>query len=196
MGCFRGLGLVCWPLGLPHFNAKECMCWLCKGNRVDFDYTDMSKFALWMGTLWTVSNGGLDPPSDNPLLTVTGVTRFSHIPDWMHTSCEGVVKWAIGSSLFAMVFDAGHVLPPQAILDDLWKEINALYSQLHITSTLTNLKMSMFCLPTSPWSEFPCLRCSASEARCLILVMLQLCQAHNTNSDRDMHMCALFEHLD
>ncbi len=151
--------------------GNQPCCW-CEGNRTTHPFLDLRPAAAWMGTIRTPP---CPAPTAHPIWSISGVQLFTVMVDLMHTADLGILQHFIGCCLYTWVYHSqleGSVSEKLALL---WSRVRELYGTLRSSTRLTHLPLSLFCDPARPHRAFPHLAAKAAETRCLLPVILALC---------------------
>ena len=116
---------------MPHFNSNS-FCWLCRCDRSDATFTDVSATARWRRTILSVERC-VEKIGDHPVWDLAGVTRW-HCQggDLMHTGCLGVVAWFLGSVLWELVYDGPFEGSVDRRIKAVWGHIVHWYDELGV----------------------------------------------------------------
>ena len=119
--------------------------------------------------------------SNHPLFSIEGVSTALVRGDSLHILySRGVGSHLAGSLLHYLCYYDGtrkqRVAPTQR-LNVLFSKIKEKYTQQHVQSRMTNLRLSMFTDPKKPHRQFPCLEAKAAETKhilpCLLKVLIE-----------------------
>ena len=180
-------------LGMPHFNGPQ-PCWLCRADRADNNFRDVSAHAAWRNTLWPVLEGNMEAPSTHPAFSIHGLSRFCVLGDLMHTADLGTTQNLLGSALYELLQEGPYHGSLTKRTEQLWAEIQGQYSLLDTPSRLGSLQVIALKPRPSDWS---CLTgVKAADTRHLTPVVLRICQAHNDGSEHHAHRIAALESMD
>jgi len=168
---------------LPHWCAHlPCMECDCRQSDAKpskwFKTIEMDKQAF---VKVTNSQAAERPPSKHPLFNqVPGLTTKFVRGDSLHILwCHGNYSHLLGSIIHYLIYNDGpgrQKVAPQQRLSLLWEALQKEYKALKTPTRLTNLKLSMFVDQAKPHSAHPCLNCKGSEARHLLLPLLNVCK--------------------
>ena len=150
-------------LKLPHWRNHR-PCWECNATNKagDKPYTCLTNFGLFEGV--TNATASAHKSSEHPIFSVSGVTTKMVRGDPPHIRfCKGIYSHLLGSLLQYVCFydDGVQRKQPSERLGIVFQQIQANYSSQ--SCRMTNLTMSMFCNPESPWSEWASLNCKGGE---------------------------------
>ena len=120
--------------------------------------------AEWQGETWTNAEWRLAQTDVHPLFGLSGVGILNVFPDWMHTKHLGTDKTTYASALHILVYE---IMPgsPEDNLDEIWSRCLTYYREHKIVDRYRNMKLGLFCKPSTPYSGFPKLRGKAVEVR-------------------------------
>ena len=170
-----------------HFNSNR-PCNFCGCDRRACSVRAVGPAAPWKRRLVPV---GAPHPSNHPVWSIVGTSRFNNPGDLMHTGDLGVLLHIEGSSLWQLVHDGplvGTITQKVAILDH---EIKDIYHELGITHRLPPLELKMF----QKKRGYHFLTAKAAHARFFLPVMVKLCQRHYNGSPRDGHRLVALQTL-
>ena len=175
---------------MPHFNSNS-FCWLCRCDRSDATFTDVSATARWRRTILSVERC-VEKIGDHPVWDLAGVTRW-HCQggDLMHTGCLGVVAWFLGSVLWELVYDGPFEGSVDRRIKAVWGHIVHWYDELGVKNRLGQLTLEMF----KTTGNFACLKGKAAENHQLLPVLRALCSQLGAFSDRDRHRQRALDNL-
>ena len=113
------------------------------------------------------------PRSAHPLFSLDGVTTRLVRGDGLHIMfTKGIYAHLLGSVLhfFCWWDEPGHVQKktPAERLGLLWTAIQKEYTALRVETRVTNLWLSMFTNPKTPWPVTPFLECKGAENKHLL----------------------------
>lgn len=180
-------------LGFPHFNTTE-PCWMCPVCRREGPYslTDLSLDAGWKRQLVTSAEGIWVPPTDHPISSLRGFTRFAVPGELMHTGVLGVLCWFLGAVIWELMHDGVWEGGIDQRLQQLWSQILIEYDAQQIKNRLSKLTVSMFSGGTDQWA---CFTGKAAETTSLLYVLRNVCGVFQTGSYRDHHRGVCFDML-
>ena len=129
-------------------------------------------------------------PNQNPFFYLRGVSRLTVGHDGLHVIfCKGVLSYYLGGCLHTMMWPSKgrQTISPQARLNIIFSRIQALYSQRHTPTRLTNLKMKMFTNLEKPWADVPFLKVKGAECKHLLPIVAIISSDISTQSPHDNH---------
>jgi len=182
-------------LRFPSYNSLS-PCWFCPVSRVlgsPCNFMDWRTSATWKAQLLSAAYHAYTPVTrGHPVDNIKGFSRFNAPGDMMHTGCAGVCAYTCGSVLAEFMFDGTYQGNQEDRLDALQNELTTIYEVLQTKNRVRGLTLSMFWHGHDAW---PCFTGKAADSRSLVPVLLQMCRAFNTGSDRDAHRIIVLERI-
>ena len=184
-------------LNLPHWGRDE-FCWLCNcskkvAGRSPADVRDQPGWSML-----TLDQMRAHPASQHPFFRdIPGpVANLRPALDVLHTVDLGYAASLCGSALHCWAYpDGASSRSAPSRLAAAWESIQAAYVRLDSRDRLSNLVLSMFTSPTSPWSSPPDLKTHAAEMRHLVPALAVVARSRSRESETDAHISAALEHL-
>ena len=164
-------------VGLPHWQSHY-PCWECDASLKE----EAKRHGKWVKEIEqdkqdfvrvTSKEAARRPRSAHPLFSLDGVTTRLVRGDGLHIMfTKGIYAHLLGSVLhfFCWWDEPGHVQKktPAERLGLLWTAIQKEYTALRVETRVTNLRLSMFTNPKTPWTVTPFLECKGAENKHLL----------------------------
>ena len=136
-------------LKFPH-HASLHPCWLCAASRAagtDAPITDCRVGAVWKERLVPHAVGAAVHPSEHPIFTLTGCTRFCFHGDLQHTYHLGVDGYFVGSVFSDIIENHGWPGSAEAKTEQLWDLVRLQYGKFDSPTRIACLRHAMFKQP-------------------------------------------------
>ena len=120
--------------------------------------------------VYTNENCLVDPWSDHSLFKLPGTSSCMVRGDPLHVLfCKVLYSHLMGGILHYLCYCEGPGVraakKPTERLPVLFSQVQVHYTQQQCKNMLTNLRLSMICDPSKPWSKHPVLDCKGGESR-------------------------------
>ena len=164
-------------VGLPHWQSNY-PCWECDASLKE----EAKRHGKWVKEIEqekqnfvrvTSKEARRNPRSAHPLFTLDGVTTRLVRGDGLHILfTKGVYAHLLGSVLhFFCWWDKPGTVQKKTTAERLgllWTAIQKEYTAQQVSTRVTNLKLSMFTNPKTPWVVTPFLECKGGENKHLL----------------------------
>ena len=193
-------------LKLPHW-ASKWPCWECDAE--NFAGCSPAKYykeiCLEKQDFVVTSHAEhlSDPWSSHPVFQLPHVSAKNVRGDAMHILfCKGIHGHLLGGILHYACFYEGpgkvSAIKPSERLGLIFEEVQAQYKEQLLENRLTNLKLSMFTDPKSPWASRASLDCKAGESKHLLPALVPVLEKmfEGTTKPEELHMLSAASSLE
>ena len=178
-------------LGCPSWKAASCCTW-CPGNRSNYNVREVGPTARFKTVLY--QPGDCDRRvSRHAAWDIPGVTRFTHMGDFMHGGDIGTSLHLHGSTLDHVTREdspyAGRSRAERTRA--CWSDLLTSYTATGVVKRLQTITPEMI----DGQSGYPCLSAKAAESRHLMRPMLHLLERKLSDSDFDRHIIEAYRSM-